>query len=173
MILRNITKNKKKFYSLLIINIVVIAVLVLTALSVAGMKTEIVFLSENIEKEYLKKNKEQSVKKLVLNTQNERDTLDSYFIDKDGVVDFIEKLEDFGSASSVELELSSVNISNEGVLTIDFNTQGGWKGTAYLMSLLEKYPGVIDIRRVALMEQKIGDTNWRGSFSIVLNSFSE
>jgi len=129
-----------------------------------------------VEEALLVREEAQSLKHLMVDTQSARDQLDSYFVNSEDVVSFIEEMESLGSRAGVSLDLSSVSVDKEAnSLFLQFNTRGSWGQTAYFLALLETFPRKIRTERISLNKANAAEEEsglvWQGSFTIVLESF--
>lgn len=99
--------------------------------------------------------------KLVMNeTKKERDQIALIFLQPNGTVDFIEKVESLGRVAGVKLEIESVGIDNPKNKTatasstelfrISLKTKGSWVDTMHLLSLLENMPHKLSFESVRL-----------------------
>lgn len=113
--------------------------------------------------------KEQQLKSsqnIVSDTESVRRELDSYFISKGGVVDFLEKIESFGSDANVLVEVKSVEIEAIGEsklidhLNIIVSAEGDWSDVFYFLNLIESQPFSISTNRMNLEESSKGE-EWR------------
>lgn len=113
--------------------------------------------------------KEQQLKssqRIITDTKEARSELDSYFISKDGVVSFLEKIELFGDRAGVVVEVKSVEIEplNESKvvdhLVVIVSTEGSWREMFYFLNLIESQPLSILTTRMNL-EKEIDGRDWR------------
>jgi len=112
--------------------------------------------------------------RLILSTEEDINKLNSYFVDSDNVVDFIKDIEYLGTNADVLLVLNSVNISGEenGLLSLEFTTEGSWGDSMYLLALLESMPVKMDVNKVNFVKRKTTDDSyWQGEFNVTLLSF--
>ncbi len=163
--------NKKiKTYLIIVIllNIVTIAIYSAMLYFVKVEKSEIVVLEENIENKQQLEQNASSIKHLILDTKKERSELNSYLVDSNELVGFIEKLESVGKHSGVSVKLSSVEEKKEdGLITINLSADGKWKEVAYFLKLIEALPKKINIERVVFTKLK-KKVLWHGDMTIIL-----
>ncbi len=84
--------------------------------------------------------------------------IDSYFIARDGVVSFIEELENLGKETGVILSIGSVSAEVDAKVKDDFKetlrirleASGSWKDLFYFLSILESLPYRAQIEQMTL-----------------------
>lgn len=119
-----------------------------------------------------------SVKDLIKETKEDRLKLDTYFIADDKVVDFIENLEQLSKYAGVDIEVVSVDVSQDvkknmsESLDLDFKVSGKWRDIFHLLTLIENMPLKIKILKTNLKVVYSDGVNkkssgvWEGFFSI-------
>lgn len=132
-------------------------------------------LRGEIELREKEENRSLSERNLIRGTEEERQTLNGYFINSNSIVSFIERLEALGRASNVGMTLSSVDIdkNRKNVLKINLRVSGSFQGIYYLISLIEAMPYEIEVNRFSL-SRSAGQTftkKWEGETSFELLSF--
>ena len=117
------------------------------------------------EKEY------HALKKTIADTIGEQAALDSYFIDPDNFVPFVEGIEALGEHARVALTVESAALTDANrTLTLTLFTGGAFEQTLYFLSLLEAYPAKITFDRawiaqsVAVRGQQSPSKPWEGRF---------
>lgn len=104
---------------------------------------------------------------IIADTEELRDELNSYFIHKNGVVDFLEKIERFGDDSSVLVEVTSVDIEPilisteiESKIVDNLNivalVEGEWRDVFYFLNLIESQPLHVSVEQINI-ENRDGD----------------
>ncbi len=104
-----------------------------------------------------------SLRSTFSNTGNDQEKINSYFVQKDGAVDFINSIENLASSAHLVGKTDSVNTTDMTppspmyeLLHLTFSTRGSWRNTYYFLSLLESLPYNISIRQVGM--HSAGDT---------------
>lgn len=97
-----------------------------------------------------------SLKTVFSDTTDERQKINSYFVQKDGAVDFITTLENLAAFAHLGHETQSVNAEEEAPpaanrewLHLTFRTNGSWQNTYYFISLLENLPYRLIIHQIS------------------------
>ncbi len=98
-----------------------------------------------------------SLKAVFSDTTNERQKINSYFVQSDGAVDFITIIENLATFANLNHETQTVNTEEENPssanrerLHITFRTNGSWQNTYYFISLLESLPFQLTINQINL-----------------------
>jgi hypothetical protein len=91
-------------------------------------------------------------------TTNEREKINSYFIQSDGAVDFLTTIENLATFAGLSNETQSVTTEEDSPtsntrewLHITFKTKGTWQNTYYFISLLESLPYNLVIHKIDLI----------------------
>ncbi len=118
---------------------------------------------------------------LVSSTAKEKEVLDSYFIQKDGVVDFINNLEDIVEKIGASSEIVLVDIKDDKVpafgeffeyLNVELKVDGTWVEVFNFSEILDNMPLYIKINKMTLENipnkgEESGPSDiWRGLFNI-------
>lgn len=93
--------------------------------------------------------------------------LQSFFVDSDKVVDFIEAVESLGSQSKSKLSISSIEADNlenssagkEGKVRLRINAKGSWQSVMKALSLAEILPYKVSINNVQATVSKDLETS--------------
>ncbi len=114
----------------------------------------------------------QTIRKIVRDTSDDRDKINSYFITDEKLVSFLENIENLGTRAGVSLEVQSVSVGDtidkDGLvsqLRLSLESEGTIKEVYYILSLLEAYPKALSVRRVQ-MNQRSDTLAWVGTFDI-------
>lgn len=103
-------------------------------------------LAADIQAQTIRETRLRSLKRTIAGTDQIRGSLDRYLVSADGVVGFIEDIENLGSVSGVSLEISSVGLKPmEGRedfewLTLAISMSGSWSETTNALALIESLP---------------------------------
>lgn len=95
--------------------------------------------SKELANEDIIKQKEQELKKIHDDTEEQRSGLSSRLIKEDKAVTFIEMVEKVGTESNTKLELGSIT-SSAGLLKANINVIGSWANVMTALTLLENLP---------------------------------
>ncbi|OHA32616.1 MAG: hypothetical protein A3A22_00385 [Candidatus Taylorbacteria bacterium RIFCSPLOWO2_01_FULL_45_34b] len=135
---------------------------------VAEARSELLFKSD-------KDTSLQYLKNVLHETEGERALLDSYFVGKDGIIDFIKKVEELGRGNNLGVDTQSVAVV-PGVepflyretLQIGFETLGSWEDTIHFLNLLEALPYRVTLLRVSLVHEATekGKSEWRATLKL-------
>lgn len=112
------------------------------------------------------------LKKKISDTRAEQDALNSYFIDPNNFVPFVEEIEALGEHAGVALTVLSAALTDSNRnLALSLYAGGTFEQTLYFLSLLEAYPAkvVFDRAWVAKSAAPRGQASsglWEGRFSL-------
>ena len=98
-----------------------------------------------------------SIKQLMADLDKEIKQIDTYFVSKDGVVNFLESLEALRSVSGAYINVNSVSVNDSELnnipyelLNVEFTARGSWRSIVKLISLIEILPLGVTIERMQL-----------------------
>jgi len=164
-------RNSLKIFITLLIITAVIAGLsfwLLYVLDDAGLR--ISGLGEMIKEEKSKETAFESVRQALNDSGSGSKKLDDYFVDKNNVVSFVEKIEGLGRKAGVKSEISSLNSSkfkgpNREELekvSIKIKAVGYWDNIYSLVSYTESLPYKIEINKVvfSIVDPKKWPRQW-------------
>ncbi len=115
----------------------------------------------NALSEVEKKDSLKSVKDTVAETVQERGKIDTYFIPKDGVVAFLNSVQELATLNKLEMKIISVGIAPSAasdaleIVKINLEGVGVWADAYRMLALLELMPTGISVER-ANVEQVTG-----------------
>jgi Tfp pilus assembly protein PilO len=140
--------------------------------SVRDKNAHIIALSTELADAMQKDSQKNTVRDVVRNTQTQRQELDSFFVQKDAVVDSITAIENLASGSGNQVEISNVNLdaipgddaSTIESLRINVVVKGPWNAVYHFLPLLEALPYKITITKIHLAVQK--ESIWEGDFDL-------
>lgn len=122
-----------------------------------------------------------AIERAIAESKSEQDELLAYFVNKDGAVSFIERLESTGKTAGLAISLSNVSVPKAGnVFQVDMATEGSFENTFYFLTLLEKLPYRISVEKANVRKKSAPGADsddlqapavWTGSFTILLESF--
>ncbi len=114
-------------------------------------------LKNQVDLEIRKDQRLNSVKQLMSDLNIELKKIDTYFISKNGVVNFLEKLESLGSVSNTYISVNSVSVNENKnnnlpyeFLRVEFSSRGSWNSIVKLISLVETLHFGVTIERIQL-----------------------
>ncbi len=143
----------------------------------AEVRMELVdLLNEVAHAEALARNKEATVNLLNATEQN-RAEIGKYLVSTKDPTEFLGLVESSAKDAGVFLEVESIRVDStepkeevRGLsnMTVVFTTQGGWKETYHLLTLLEHLPYVTHIESANIKLDSGGNQGiWSGSFRLV------
>jgi len=121
------------------------------------------------------------VNQSIVNTQKDRDRVEGFFVDEEGIVSFIERIEELGARVGVETTLSNLNVQNNSELVFSITTAGSFQDVILFAALLENLPFSLTINKAQFSHKSGGqigegaeDINsiWEGNFTSTLKSFT-
>src|SRR3989344_2501343 len=147
--------------------------------SLASSSGRIAEIRSELELKERERSSIEALRKNFDNTSALRAEIDSYFVDKDGVVDFIEYLESLARSRDLLVETQSVALSEseEGaiheILRQTIEVEGSWADVTHFLSLVETLPFGIFVEEMSLnlnedaTKSKAGSWLGRVSFTAV------
>ncbi|PCI30854.1 hypothetical protein COB52_00795 [Candidatus Kaiserbacteria bacterium] len=121
----------------------------------------------------------QVVRRSVREIQAQREVLDTYFIKEDGIVSFLDEIEEIGDHAGLPIEVIAVEAGNpidkDGLirpLTISLRVSGKLKDIFYTLAMLETLPKAVSVDGVGLTQDPENLT-WIGEFKVVVTQISE
>jgi hypothetical protein len=109
-----------------------------------------------------------SIRNVLKGSKPHLETIDSRFIDKDSVPQFIDLLETKSSEAGIKSDFSSIDIGtqsgSEGLLRIRIAGTGTWGNIISFIATLESLPYASKIENVSFAKPDIKDSIW--SFSL-------
>ncbi len=182
-------KISKIFWAVLCVNLVAAGIYSLIFIKIEQKTQASAELSTKIADLTLQKDTLQSIKKNISETSDLRNKIDSYFVSKDGMVDFLNLINDLGAENnltskviSVGIEPASMSPDTLEVIRANVQVYGTWADVYHFSTLLELLPLKISVNRFNL--EKFSDNNsgstqnqknasvslrpWTGSFDIAV-----
>jgi len=114
---------------------------------------------------------------IIDDTEADRNKLDSFFVSSDGIVSFIQEIENLADSAGLSIEIISVEVDdyvlNEKVdavievLNLTLDVSGSWSGNFYFLNLLETMPHKINIGRLNLQARRDSKGRTTGWESII------
>ena len=109
-----------------------------------------------------------SLKVLMNEIIDEKQKIDSAFLNEGSIVNFVEKLESIAGKTGAAIKIG--NINEENGLSLQFNITGNFNQLFHYLILLEKLPYLINIERMDF--KKLAPNEWGANFEILVNSFT-
>lgn len=120
------------------------------------------------------------VQNLIRDTESDREKLNSYFVSREGIVDFLEVIEGLEQYTGAEVSIKTIGENDTGEfenieqLELNLTAEGSWEAVYHFFVLLESLPYRIDMSRVQFnniskrergedIEEDTKD-EWRGIF---------
>jgi len=155
--LKKIRKITAVFIIALAFNFAVLGLYVFVFLQIRQKNVNIAELSDAISRQIEQQDILRATKEKVAQTSAEREKLDQYFIDKDGVVPFLNSLQSLGVSNGLSVKLSAVTIEPSPVskdifevVKISVEALGSWTDAYRFLSLVELMPLNVSIIRADL-----------------------
>jgi len=140
---------------------------------IKNKNNQISILQNRVDIEVRKDQRLHSIKQLTSDLVEEFSKVDEHFVYADGVVRFLEDLEDLGRKAGASVSVNSVGVNeNAGSglpyepLQIEFAARGSWRSVVQLISLLETFPLGITVSRMHL-EKNLNSWQLNTSFSVL------
>lgn len=179
----NMNKNKQKTITVLVL-IVLLNILLLGVYFYAFSKVKIKneeasVVSEELNDYLSKEGTVNLLKALVKKTSEDRIKLDSYFVSRDNIPEFTKEIEALGKMSGTDVTIKGLQ-ANGNVLMIEISSEGNFRNTLQLVSLIESLPfkvevtkAYLDVTEVEIPEEEGGGVRvvWNGNFNIDLTGF--
>lgn len=164
---------------LIILTIVgVVAMVVSTAayswlfVKVRGTIAQVAFTAEEAQLLATKNAHTQTVRRIVRDTQEEREELNEYFLTQDEIVVFLEDVEsltaDSGAKVSVETVGEGASIDKDGLvkpLLVDLKLSGTLEEVFHALALIETFPKAVTVRDARITQSPAKKT-WQGVLNI-------
>ena len=167
-------KNKKFIITIILIILLNGVVLAGWLYLFSSLKKENNFIKEK-RQEILANDKKlensNSLKILMNEIVDERQKIDSAFLDKESVVNFIEKLELIADRTDASIKIGKINIDNQerGGLYLQFDLTGNFNQLFHYLVLLENLPYLINIEKMDL--KNLAPNRWAADLEISTDSF--
>lgn len=98
-------------------------------------------------------------------------TLNSFFVNPNEEVKFIEKIEEVARGADVKVELDSVSLGKSETaseiienLNLDIKFEGSWEEALYFLTALEKMPYAVTLSQIDI--QLVGKDAWSGKVHV-------
>jgi Na+-translocating ferredoxin:NAD+ oxidoreductase RnfG subunit len=115
----------------------------------------------------------QTVRRIVRDIQQERNELNTYFVTEDGIVTFLEDVENLTADTGAEVRVQSVAegspIDKDGMvasLQVTIALQGTFQEVFHSLALLEKFPKAMTMREVRIIQNPTEARMWKAEVNI-------
>ncbi len=169
-------KNKKFITTIVLVVLLNGAVLAGWLYLFSNLKKQNNFIREERQKILVSDKKlenSSSLKILMDEIVDKKQKIDSAFLNKESVVNFIENLESIAGKTGASIKIGNINIDNQEKkgLSLQFNLTGNFNQLFHYLILLENLPYLINIERMDF--KKLAPNEWGADFEISVNSFME
>jgi len=178
-----VAKRKKIGRNTLLVSLAVVGVVAVISstllysfafIKVRGIITQVANTSEEAQLLAKKNTHIQTVRRVVRDTQPEREKIDAYFLTDDEIVSFLEEVEGLGTHVGVEVTVQAVSVGkpidkDERItpLNLVLKSEGSLEKIFYLLTLLEDFPKAMSVQEVQFSQQP-DEGIWVGNFDIVV-----
>lgn len=183
-------KTKKTFIFITILVVVIAVVYTMFFTSIKTKNENISLVINDIDISIERETKLKSVKSLIEDIKDDREKLDTYFVDDDEVIDFIENIETLAENMGVGVEVLSVDISDDEnntpeqnriseLLLLSLRVEGLWSDLFHFISIVEGLPFKIDVSKVNIDavyqdgEKIVSSGNWKGLLNLSVLKLKE
>jgi len=168
-------KNKKFIITIVLVVLLNGAVLAGWIYLFSNFKKQNNFIKEERQKILVSDKKlenSNSLKALMNEIVDEKQKIDSVFLDKESIINFIENLESIAGKTGASIKIGNINIDNQDKkgLSFQFNLTGNFNQLFHYLILLENLPYLINIERMDF--KKLAPNEWGANFEILVNSFT-
>ena len=177
-------KNYSKTIRLLALALIFVVIIVLLYLFLfTKIKKEselVLLLGSDIELEVLEEQRFLSIKSLVRDIEKEQEELDSRFVSDEGIVAFLEEIEELGSKTNAVVEINAVDVESASgsaeensateSLRVSVKAKGNWSGVFHTLLLLETMPFSLSVQdaQFSVLSGREGQV-WSGSFNLLVD----
>ena len=141
--------------------------------------TQASLMSEELQLLATQNTHTQTIRRLVRDTQEEQTKLDTYFVNEESLVAFLEDLEDIGMRTGVVLSVESVSVGqavdkDELLIPLILNVKstGSFQSVVHTLALLESLPQATQITQ-ARLTQSSENASWNGLYSLSVLQIGE
>lgn len=145
-------------------------------LKVEKIKIETAKLNQEIVEEKIASDSFSSLLRTVENIKENSEKVGKFFIKKQEVVNFLDKIESLASTTKTEISIESVtekkNPEGGSIISVGVNVKGAYSNVNYLIRMLEELPYQTEIQSVNLKQNTVDDkkqglTSWSGNIIIL------
>lgn len=129
-------------------------------------------LLETLERDVVRRDKFEGIEKTLKNLEEKAQSIDSFVVTEDGIVSFLEVVEELALEQGVELTKKIEKHEDEtgSQLRLTLSTQGSWEVTQNMLALIENLPYSITVH--SFSARVTDEEGWLGTleFSVASNS---
>lgn len=173
---KNFSKTSGLLMAVSVILVLVLFTYVYLYLDILATKAKVEQASLELEKDRLKDAELEAIQKNIKLTISDSDTLKSLFVPADGVVDFIQNIENVAQKAGLQVTTKNIEPKETDALTatgkeninVTLETKGSWQNSIQFLSLIYNLPYKISILSVDLsLKEKVWENNI--VFSVIKN----
>lgn len=178
----NIKGSKKILIIILFLNFVILAVYFLLFFSIKNKNEKTSILLNEIKTQTIKEAEFKLIENNLKETEIDRKKINSYFIQEgeEGVVLFVEYIENMGKISGVNLDVKSIsfkefdsnkiNSESQNIfenMKVSLVVEGEWSDVIYFLKLLESSLYSMSFDKVYLEKEEVENSFlWKGTFNL-------
>ena len=173
----NTTNSKNTLFSLFVASIVVVGLLgasyIWVFLEVRSEIAKVTVAAEEAQILATQNAHVQTVRRVVRDTQIQRETLSTYFLSEEEIVEFLEEIENLGTHAGSQVSVQTVQageaVDKDGAiipLQLTLRSGGSLQAVFYTLALLESYPKALSVEEVVLIQNPT-TFEWSGMFNVV------
>ena len=146
-------------------------------------KKEIAVINNEIQNRYKNDTVVNKMRKLVSSAQDDQQLLAGHFLRKSQTIDFLNSLEDLGTAAGVNASINDVVVGKEGKsLNVSISANGSYQNLYNYFFLLEQLPYHITVTNLSTTSEGVridpvtkvsSGVIWDGAISFTINSYSD
>lgn len=177
---------KKILTIFVLLSAVTISILVVDFLfwkKINNNKQEIAVINNEIQNRYKNDTVVNKMRKLVSSAQDDQQLLAGHFLRKSQTIDFLDSLENLGTATGVTASISDVVVAKDGKsLSVSISANGSYQNLYNYFFLLEQLPYYITVTNLSATSQGVkidpvtkvsAGVVWDGAISFTINSYSD
>jgi Tfp pilus assembly protein PilO len=191
--MKDLSRTKKILIVCILLNVLVFGAYAFLYIDIKSKNVRVSELLTEAENDMQKDASLRAIKTSLNENKEFISQIDSYFVPKNGVPDFIDTLEKLGKESEIALSIGSVSVEEgknkndfKDALHLHVDTIGSWQNIYYFLSVLESLPYRIQFDQVSVTlsaasesilfgvgpvsgaRQKSANESWKGTFDIIV-----
>lgn len=131
-------------------------------------------LSQEIVEIEESRNNQKNIERVIRAVENDREKLESYFYTADNVTRLIDKLEELGRQTNVEVKIGKFQYDPQiKKFGVSLTAEGSWSDVYYYMNLFEALPLSKEVSAFQLAQRSSGETDsmWSVSYTFTLLNY--
>ncbi|MDD5050631.1 MAG: type 4a pilus biogenesis protein PilO [Candidatus Pacebacteria bacterium] len=170
------TKTASLFALVVILNLAALFGVVFLFLLIRNMNEHAFTVNNDLVAAIAEKDAIQSLEKTVNAMQSDTQTLSSFLVTKDNVVDFLARIEDLGKATHCTTKVNTVEEVKNGQVSkirLSVSISGSWTAMHTFLAALLNMPYKLDLKNVSFISS-LGDDSektqrvWTGAFNFTV-----